>query len=103
MSYGERTNKDARVPRFRKHAHLLPQCKADPFREYVVVIHGDLLEQAAVNGDERPQRGTAIRVHEREKFGSGAVEFAGTGSLKSEERLPILRLFGRGRSAAVGN
>src|SRR3954467_7561267 len=102
MSYRERTNKDARVPRFRKHAHLFPECKPDAFREYVVVIRGDLLEQATVNGDERPQRGTAIRVHQREKFGGGAVEFAGTGSLKSEERLPVLRLFGRGRSA-VGN
>src|SRR3954469_2495054 len=89
---------------------LLGEREADAFAEDVVLLERDLVEQAAVDGDERPQRGLAIFVDERDELVGSAVELAGSVGLEAQnirpnrglEAVAVLRQEGRRRELGSG-
>src|SRR4051794_29990705 len=67
---------------------LLGEREADAFAEDVVLLERDLVEQAAVDGDQRPQRRLAIFVDERDELVGGAIQLAGAVGLEAQNVRP---------------
>src|SRR3954469_16578408 len=103
MSYGERTNKDARVPGFCEHRQLLPEGEPNTLGEDVIIIQRDLLEQSTVNGDQCPKGGPTVRVQQREKVRRCTVIFTSPIGLETEQRLPVFFLFRCRGSSTTGD
>jgi hypothetical protein len=71
---------------FAENHQLFADGEADAAREHIVIEPHDFFEQAAIDGDQHPQRGLAVFGNERDQLFGGTVIFKSALSLQFEQR-----------------
>src|SRR5205807_7683341 len=71
---------------FKQHLQLFPGSEADLLVKNFVLLGGDLFQKLSVNGNQHPERGLTVVIHQRDQLVSGAIVLPGPLSLHRQER-----------------